>query len=192
MICYTLSNCVLSNFLTNTKNKLIPALLWRFMDGNNSHKLIIDRDRKAVEYYLESAKDNSVMLDWIEYMGLTPECWELIDVENLEQANSEGEFFLIICSQTEDKMLIVYSHNGWTRGQYYRQRNIWHNNESIRILDRTETKKLLSLTEDNANRQISKYKRNLQMPIVSNSITNINNSVVAQIGSCITNVKREK
>jgi hypothetical protein len=190
MICYTLSDCVLSYFLNDTINKEIPALLWRFVDGDNSHKLIVDRERKMIDCYLEFAKDNHIVESWLEYMGHTPESWELIDVTNLEKVTSNQEIFLMVCSQTEDKMLIVYNHNGWTSGKYYHKRSILYNSISIRILDRNEAKKMLSLSETEASEAISVYKKDLQQPIIQT--TNIVDSIVAQNGSTINKAKMEK
>lgn len=190
MICYTLSDCVLRCFLNDSKNKQIPSLLWRFVAGNNSHKLIVDRERKIINCYLEFAQDNHIVESWLEYMGHTPESWELIDVENLETATSNQEIFLMVCCETEDKMLIVHNHNSWTKGKYHHKRNILHNNTSIRILDRDEAIKLLSLSEEKASEEISLYKKDLQKPIMLT--TNIVDSIIAQNGSTITEAKIEK
>jgi hypothetical protein len=185
MICYTLSDCVLSYFLKDTINKQIPSLLWRFVDGNNSHKLILDREGKMIDCYLEFAKDNHIIENWLEYMGHTPTSWELIDVENLEKATSNQELFLMVCSQTEDKMLIVHSHNGWTKGKYYHKRNILYNDTGIRILDRNEAITLLSSSEEKASESIVLYSKDWQQPMIQT--TTITDSIVAIGGSHINN-----
>lgn len=95
----------------------------------------------------------------------------------------------MLCSQTEDKMLIVYHHNSWTKGKYYNKRNILYSDTSIRILDRNEAMKLLSLSEEKASEEISLYKKDLQQPIIQNSTTIIKESIVAQGGSCISNAE---
>ena len=194
MICYTLSDCVLKNMNTDSKKKEITTdLLMVFPQENNPHKVVVDRDGKVIDIYNSIINDgNPAIMYWLQLMGDFPKSWEPIDVENIEKATTNEEIFLMVCSQTEDKMLIVYHHNGWTKGKYYNKRNIMHNDTSIRILDRNEAMKLLSLSEEKANEEIFSYKKDLQQPIIQNLTNIIKDSIVAQNGSCISDATIEK
>jgi hypothetical protein len=191
MICYTLSDCVLKNLNADTqKKKIITDLLGVFPQENNPHKVVIDRTGKIIDIYNTYIDTEAGVFYWLQIMGDNPSSWEPIDVDNIEQATTNEDIFLMICSQTEDKMLIVYHHNGWTKGRYYHKRNILHNDTPIRILDRNEAIKLLSLSEEKASEEISLYKKDLQQPIIQT--TNITDSIVAQNGSTINRAKIEK
>jgi hypothetical protein len=192
MICYTLSDCVLNK----ADSAILCNLLFVFPNTSNPHKLVIDSTKKIIDIYL-SYDDHAIQL-WLEQMGIEkkgiekPLKWELVDVDNIEQATTNEEVFLMVCSQTEDKMLIVYNHNGWTKGKYYHKRNILHQKTPIRVLDREEAIELLALTEEDVVKRKAIYEKDLQPPPIINNVTNITNSVVAQNGSSISDVKNKK
>ena len=190
MICYTLSDCVLINLKTDSKQKdIINDLLLVFPKANSPHKLVIDNEQKILEVYL--SHDCHAIQFWLEQMGLTPSSWELIEIPNMCQLNSKEEIFLTVCSATEDKILIVHNHNGWTKGRYYHKRSLLHNNLSIRVTDRSETIKMLSLSEDNVVQQISEYSKDLIKPIINQTTVGIHNSIIAINGSNINDAKIE-
>jgi hypothetical protein len=187
MICYTLSDCVL-NKTDSTNKSILCNLLFVFPNTSNPHKLAIDSSKKIIDIYL-SYNDDAIQL-WLEQMGLEPSSWEFVDVPNIEQVATNEEVFLMVCSQTEDRMLIVYNHHGWTKGKYYHKRNILHQETPIRVLDREEAIELLALTEKNVVERKAIYEKDLQQPPIINNVTNIiKDSVVAQNESSISDVK---
>ena len=192
MICYTLSDCVLKNISTDAnKKEIVNDLLNVFPQKNNPHKVVVDRHDKIIEIY-ESLidDDNPAIFYWLQNMGDFPKSWEPIDVNNIEQATTNEDIFLMVCSQTKDKLLIAYSHNGWTREQYYHKRNILFGNTPIRVLDRDDSIKLLALSQNDAESEISTYNSDLQQPTIVQN--NIKNSIVAQGNSSINNAKIEE
>ena len=192
MICYTLSDCVLKNLNTDFKKKEIRTdLLGVFTQARSPHKIVVDRTGKIIDIYSAAIEDNNpAILYWLQTMGDHPESWEPIDIENIEAATSKEEVFVIVCSQTADKLLIVHHHNGWTNGKYYHKRNILHNSTPIRVLDRNEAISLLSLSEKDAMTQISDYEKDLQKPMITID-NSIKNSIVAKTNSNINQAKIE-
>lgn len=166
MICVTLSDCVLNNFSTSSNPKeILTDLLMVFAQNNNPYKIAIDRNGKIIDIY--SSNENPAIIYWLKIMSDFPESWEPIDVENFESVQTKEEFFLLLCSQTTNKTLIVFSHNGWTKKHYNRDNGISYNGVQLKVLDREEAiKDLLSA-------------RNVI----------INNSIVATGGSSIKNAK---
>lgn len=115
MICYTLSDCVLKNISSDPKKKeIISNLLGVFPQTNNPHKLVIDRNGKIIDIYAEITEEPGVHY-WLQFMSDYPSSWEAIDVDNIHEATNNEEIFLKVCSQTSDKLLIAYNHNGWTK-----------------------------------------------------------------------------
>jgi hypothetical protein len=195
MICYTLSDCVLKNMNTAPNMKEITTdLLMVFPQKNNPHKVVVDKAGKIIDIYEAIIRDDhgSAIYHWLKLMGDFPESWETIDVDNIESDATNEDIFLIVCSQTKNKMLIVYNHNGWTKDKYYHKNSILHNNISIRVLDREEAINLLSLSEENAMSQMDNYEKDLQVPIVCQTTTNISNSIVATSGGSISEGKIEQ
>jgi hypothetical protein len=190
MICYTLSDCVLKNVSSDPKNKEIRTdLLNIFAQERSPHKIVIDNAGKIIDIYSEAIENNNpAILYWLQLMADFPRSWQQIDVKNIENLTSSEEIFLETCALTEDKMLIVYHHNGWTKGKYYHKRNINYKNSSIRILDRNEAMNIVSLREEDALFQISEYEKDIQKPIINNT-TIYDHSIVAQGGSNIQNAK---
>jgi len=194
MICYTLSDCVLRNINTDSKKKEIRTdLLGVFTQERSPHKIVVDRTGKIIEIYNEAIDEaigdnNPAIFYWLQTMADFPQSWEPIDVDNIEEVTSKEEVFLKVCSHTEDKMLIVYHHNGWTKGKYYHKRSLMYKNVSIRVLDRNETMALLSLSEDQAVNQMFNYEKDLQKPIVNETIV-YDHSIVSQGGSNIHDAK---
>ncbi len=188
MICYTLSDCVLKNINTDSKKKEIQSdLLGVFPQSNNPHKVVIDRAGKIIDIYSEIAEEAGVHY-WLTLMGDFPSSFEPVDVTDIEKATNNEEIFLMVCSQTADKILIAYNHNGWTKKMYTYKRHIYYDDTFIRVLDREETVKLLALTEENAVKQISVYEGELKIQITNNITNNIEGSIVTQGGS-ITDAK---
>lgn len=190
MICYTLSDCVLKNLNKDTKQKaVVNDLLFVFPKSATPHKLVIDSQQRIIDIYL--SYDSFAIQFWLEQMGHEPASWESVETPDIAQTASNEEIFKTVCSQTEDKMLIVYNHNGWTKGKYFHKRSILHNNSPVRVLDRIEAMKLLSLSEEDAVSQISDYEKDLQKPMISQTSIDISNSIVAMNGSGINNAKIE-
>jgi hypothetical protein len=182
MICYTLSDCVLKNLSADTqKKKIITTLLGVFSQENKPHKVVIDRTGKIIDIYNTYIDSEAGVFYWLQIMSDNPSSWEPVDVDNIEQATTNEDVFLLICSQTADKLLIVYSHNGWTKNMYSCKGNITHNNTTIKVLDREEAINQLALSEEEINR-INR----------SGTTYNIINSAFAQNGSGISNVKIKK
>lgn len=194
MICYTLSDCVLKNISADPIIKEITTdLLMVFPQKNNPHKVVVDREGKIIDIYTSIIEANNPgIMYWLQLMGDSPNSWEPIDVENLNNVTKNEDIFLKVCSQTEDRMLIVYHHNGWTRGQYYSKRNISYDGIPIRVLDRLEAMKLLSFSEAEATAETNLYNKDLQRPILHNTTSIITDSIVAYDGSSINNAKIEK
>ncbi|MDR1221976.1 MAG: hypothetical protein LBL07_03735 [Tannerella sp.] len=196
MICYTLSDCVLRNINTDSRKKeIITDLLMVFPQENNPHKVVIDRTGKIIEIYNEviDSSSNPAILYWLQLMGDFPQSWEPVDIDNIEQVTINREVFLMVCSQTEDKMMIVHNHNGWTKGKYCHKRNILHNDAIvIRVLDRDEAIKLLALSEEDAVKEIDKHKEELKSLTINNITYQVNNGILATNGSRIDDIQIQK
>ena len=114
MICYTLSDCVLNNInIAPNPKEILTDLLMVFAQNNNPYKIAIDKKGKIIDIY--SRTDNPAILYWLQIMSDFPKSWECINVENFDSVKTQEESFLLLCSQTTDKMLIVYSHNEWIK-----------------------------------------------------------------------------
>jgi hypothetical protein len=188
MICYTLSDCVLKNINNDANNKRIFCdLLFIFPASSNPHKLAVDSKQKIIDIYL--SYDNLAIRTWLQQMGHEPSSWESVNVDNIDQATSNEDIFLMVCSQTEDKMLIVYHHHDWTKDRYYDKRNILFETTPIRVLDRDEAIKLLALSEEDVLKQKSIYESDLQKPVINQTINKISDSIVAMDGSSVKNAK---
>ena len=188
MICYTLSDCVLKNLNTDANQKLIiNDLLLVFPKSNSPHKLVIDKQQKIIDIYL--SYDSYAIQFWLEQMGLEPSSWEPVEVPNIDKITSNEEIFKTVCAQTEDKMLIVYNHNGWTSGTYCYKKFILHNNALIRVLDRIEASQLLGLPEEAATEKITKYKNGEHSLTINNTTYKVIEGVLATNGSSINDIK---
>ncbi|OUO14725.1 hypothetical protein [Bacteroides sp. An322] len=171
MICYTLSDCILKNLeRAPNRKEIITDILMVFAQNNNHHKLAIDRDGKIIQIY--SNIQNPAIAYWLQLMADFPCSWEPISIENIDNAKTDEEIFLLVCSQTFDKTLIVYNHNGWTQKLYEEDKVISYNGTYIKVFDREEAIKLFSSPENCS-----------QPPLI------IKNSIIAQDRSHINNVK---
>lgn len=140
MICYTLSDCVIEGII-NRKNmrKGYAGLLMGFASESiyPDCKLAIDKNGRAVEAYL--SHDSLLISEWVKFMGECPSKWELIDLEESETGpnpppNAE-DIFKEICSNTADKIMIVYSYNGWVLNISTRKGTIEHKGIPLSIWD---------------------------------------------------------
>jgi len=162
MICYTLSDCVLKNM--DKEDEIIHDIVMILLIKNNPHKLVVDKTGKIIEIYKEAIKDNLAVFHLLQIIGdALHKKLVSIEVNDMETTAPKEEIFLSVCSQTADKILIVYDHNGWTRDKYYPKRVILHNKITpIKVLDREEAIKLLSLTDDKeARKEIATYEKEL-------------------------------
>ena len=168
MICYTLSDCVLNNInIAPNPKEILTDLLMVFAQNNNPYKIAIDKKGKIIDIY--SRTDNPAILYWLQIMSDFPKSWECINVENFDSVKTQEESFLLLCSQTTDKMLIVYSHNEWIKKYYNSNKDILYNGVQLKVLDREEAIRHLMPTEKVVNI--------------------INDSIVAMNGSNINNAK---
>lgn len=168
MICYTLSDCVLNNInIAPNPKEILTDLLMVFAQNKNPYKIAIDKKGKIIDIY--SRTDNPAILYWLQIMSDFPKSWECINVENFDSVKTQEESFLLLCSQTTDKMLIVYSHNEWIKKYYNSNKDILYNGVQLKVLDREEAIRHLMPTEKVVNI--------------------INDSIVAMNGSNINNAK---
>jgi len=183
MICYTLSDCVLKNINTDPRKKEIKSdLLGVFPQSNNPHKVVIDRAGKIIDIYDSIAEEAGVFY-WLQIMGDFPSSWEPVDVDDIDELTKNEDVFMKVCSQTADKLLITYNHNGWTKNLYCINRFIQFDNLILRVLDREEAMKILALSEPEALELVSEIKSESQKIVINN----ISNSIVAFDGSNIEN-----
>jgi hypothetical protein len=185
MICYTLSDCVLKNINTDPRKKEIKSdLLGVFPQSNNPHKVVIDRDGKIIDIYDSIAEEAGVFY-WLQIMGDFPSSWEPVDIDGIGELTKNEDIFMKVCSQTADRLLITYNHNGWTKDLYCLNRYVQYDNLILRVLDREEAMKILSLTESDALEIVSEIKKESQGIVINN----ISNSIVAFGDSKIENAK---
>lgn len=173
MTCYTLSDCVIEGIISGEDLKQgLAGLLMAFIHNLNTApcKLAIDKERRAIEAYL--SYNNPHVSSWVEMMGLTPSSWELIDVDHAASKKNK-EIFKEICSNTADRIMIVYSHNGWVRTLSDKKGTIVHNGVSLSVLDESE-----------AIAQI--------FPAPHTTTISIADSVIATTGSCVSDVRIKK
>lgn len=168
MICYTLSDCILEN-IGDQPSILYTDLLSVFINRHSKHKLAIDSQGKILDIYLSF---KSMLVEaWLQQMAFTPSNWERINIDiPHSQHLSKYEIFKLVCSQTADKLLIVYSHNGWTKNEYTHERCINYRDHELRILDRDEAIGLLCLQENDALHKITPSKATTQSININNGI----------------------
>jgi len=155
MICYTLSDCVLKNM--NNDKEIFTRLLIVFSQ-NKPHKVVVDRAGKIIDIYKALISNDNFIFEWLRIMtDYLPKSWEYIEVDNIEKIDSKEEIFLEVCSRTESKLLIVYSHNDWAKGKKQYNRNILYKDKLIRIFDKDDAIKFLDLTVEKARADCDKY-----------------------------------
>lgn len=144
MICYTLAHCVFENLSDSNFSKIVGEILSVFLQTNSPHKLAIDSEKRILDIYLSIGANSIAIQSWLQLIGQLKN-WDAITIPKTTQNISNEELVKLICSNTEDKLLIVYSHNGWTKGQYATTaKQISYNGELIQVLDRDEAAKRLS------------------------------------------------
>lgn len=144
MICYTLSHCIFEKLNKSNSSKIIGEILSVFLQTNSRHKLCIDSEEQILDIYLSCNAYNFAIQSWLTLIGELKN-WETIAIPKTTKKRSNEEIVKLICSNTEDKLLIVYSHNGWTKGQYVTTtKKIQYNENLIQVLDRDEAARQLS------------------------------------------------
>lgn len=182
MICYTLSSCVIKGVVEEEDvRKAYAGLLMGILSDSvySDCKLAIDKDRKAIEAYL--SYDSLIISSWVKMMGLNPSKWELIDIDGLESDSagaSVEHLFKEICSNTADKIMIVYTYNGWVCKLSTVKGTILHNGIPLSVWDMDDA--------------IEKIFKSQDRNITHNHYNNVECGVVLGEGASSKNIRIEK
>ena len=91
--------------------------------------------------------DNHHLQLWLELMGRNTECWERIELDENSKIDTLHDLLLSVCSQSDDKILIVANRNGWVR-KFKKDEKYVYDGVTFIAFDREQTYKNLEITED--------------------------------------------
>ncbi len=148
---YAINSC----FLRNVKlKKYVTEVLIKFAQ-ENSLRVGIDQDMKAIDIYRDIAQENPIVASWLTLMSFEPNSFQIV-AKITEPITSETQFFLAICkSIVNNKCLIVDTIQNFNDFNIFEKCKLEYCGTTIRLIEKDDAVEELSSKSTAINNQIT-------------------------------------